>query len=114
MYVSQVCQICERTGDTQRCRGPCQGYYHPDCISNPPVFTQTATPTSAKKGKKRGRPKKMSVESPLPADKSHPEEQNENDRLPHKEEDAKETEEKVELNGIVGKTDGEKKKQLFC
>ncbi|XP_054259007.1 histone-lysine N-methyltransferase NSD2 [Macrosteles quadrilineatus] len=76
----KVCQICERVGDTIRCRGPCQGYYHPSCVINPlppPSPTQTPTRTFVKKGK-RGKPKSSSVASlvtenivPLPEEKDN-------------------------------------------
>ncbi|XP_075224627.1 nuclear receptor binding SET domain protein isoform X2 [Lycorma delicatula] len=32
---SKVCQICEKPGDTLRCKGPCSGTYHLECALNP-------------------------------------------------------------------------------
>jgi len=51
----KVCQICEKVGETVRCRGPCQGFYHPNCITNPPPLTPSLPKSSSKK---KGRPKK--------------------------------------------------------
>lgn len=31
----KVCQICEKPGDTLRCKGPCSGTYHLECALNP-------------------------------------------------------------------------------
>jgi len=30
----KVCQICEKPGDTVKCRGPCCGTFHLECLSN--------------------------------------------------------------------------------
>lgn len=27
-----LCQICEQTGELLECTGPCQGYFHTDCL----------------------------------------------------------------------------------
>ena len=27
-----LCGICEQTGDLMECQGPCQGYFHMDCL----------------------------------------------------------------------------------
>ena len=27
-----LCQICEQTGDLLECQGPCQGFFHMDCL----------------------------------------------------------------------------------
>ena len=27
-----LCGICEQTGDLLECQGPCQGYFHMDCL----------------------------------------------------------------------------------
>jgi hypothetical protein len=27
-----LCQICEQTGELMECQGPCQGFFHMDCL----------------------------------------------------------------------------------
>lgn len=27
-----LCQMCEQTGELLECTGPCQGYFHTDCL----------------------------------------------------------------------------------
>jgi hypothetical protein len=50
----KVCQICEKPGDTVKCRGPCCGTFHLECMSKPLAVKEdvsSTTPGSAR-GKK--------------------------------------------------------------
>uniref|UniRef100_A0A1B6KAF0 Histone-lysine N-methyltransferase n=2 Tax=Graphocephala atropunctata TaxID=36148 RepID=A0A1B6KAF0_9HEMI len=79
----KVCQICEKAGDTMRCRGPCQGYYHTDCLTNPP---KPELPSTTRKSKK-GRPRKSMdpARSPSSSDSCQSDGHVENGRVLEKE-----------------------------
>lgn len=50
----KACQICEKPGDTIRCRGPCNGYYHLDCLNKPKdTHAEEEVNTPSKKGRKK-------------------------------------------------------------
>ncbi|XP_039295505.1 histone-lysine N-methyltransferase NSD2 [Nilaparvata lugens] len=38
-FQGKVCQVCEKPGNTFRCKGPCYGTYHLECAANPRDFS---------------------------------------------------------------------------
>lgn len=54
----KVCQICEKPGDTVRCRGPCGGTFHVECVEKL-IATKDICPV-ANAAPRRGRRKKSS------------------------------------------------------
>lgn len=51
----RACQICEKPGETVRCRGPCNGYYHMDCLNKPKDSNgeEKVITTPMKRGRKK-------------------------------------------------------------
>lgn len=91
----KVCQICEKPGDTVRCRGPCGGHYHVKCVQ------KTATKYSPETKKSRGRPRK-SVRTPIPAGKRS------STGIPSK----KENEEKMEVDASEDQNEASSSQQV--
>lgn len=52
----KVCLICEKTGDTVRCRGPCSGTFHVECVQKSIMASESpADATVISKSRGRGR-----------------------------------------------------------
>lgn len=64
--LEKVCQICEKNGDTVRCRGPCAGYYHVECVQK--MIAKGKDSSINKTPTKRGRRKKSSIKLELKAE----------------------------------------------
>ncbi|XP_065214997.1 uncharacterized protein NSD [Planococcus citri] len=55
----KVCQICEKPGDTVRCRGPCAGTFHVECVQK--LAAAKDTDSAVNSPPRRGRRKKSSL-----------------------------------------------------
>lgn len=58
--IERVCQVCEKTGNTVKCRGPCAGVFHVECAlgADNTVGQVRLIEEGDEKPKKRGRKKK--------------------------------------------------------
>lgn len=51
----RTCVVCKSSEDTQKCRGPCQSYFHKDCLAKSEERYYKQEPIICKKGPKRKR-----------------------------------------------------------
>ena len=58
----KVCQICEKPGDTVKCRGPCCGTFHLECVSKSLAAKENITTTPVNLGVKNEMDDDVSVE----------------------------------------------------